>query len=149
MDAAGAGADAQAANASGLVIDWILILLTLAIAGLFVNTMLSHSVSERRAEFAVLRAIGMPTRTVVLTVALEAVSITVTAGLLAVGISLVFGFLINTLVASTYNLESLFKLDVTLFVLVFALAAGLGVISGIVPARRAATVDPVEVLREV
>ena len=52
--------EAQQASASGIAIDWILIGLTLGVAGLFVNTMLSHSVSERRAEFAVLRAIGFP-----------------------------------------------------------------------------------------
>ena len=46
-------------------------------AGLFVNTMLNHSVTERRAEFAVLRAIGFPGIWIVLTVALESLTITV------------------------------------------------------------------------
>src|SRR5262249_35595437 len=52
--------ESQQANASGIAIDWVLIILTLGIAGLFVNTMLNHSVTERRSEFAVLRAIGFP-----------------------------------------------------------------------------------------
>jgi putative ABC transport system permease protein len=126
---------AQQANASGLAIDWVLIILTLGIAGLFVNTMLSHSVSERRAEFAVLRAIGFPAGWIVLTVALEAVTITVAAGVVAVGISL--------------GLGSLYRADAPLFILIFGMAAALGVVSGVLPARKAATVDPVEVLREV
>src|SRR5919202_793212 len=96
---------AQQANASGIAIDWVLIVLTLGIAGLLVSTTLSHSVTERRAEFAVLRAIGFPGPWIVLTVALEAVTITV--------------------------------------------AAALGAVSGVFPARKAASVDPVEVLREV
>lgn len=140
---------ANEANASGITIDWILILLTLAIAGLFVATMLNHSVTERRAEFAVLRAIGVPASSVVMTVALEAVAITVVAGALGVGISLCFGWLIDTLVAKQYGIDSLYKADPSLYLLIFALAAGLGLISGIVPARKAARVDPVEVLREV
>jgi ABC-type antimicrobial peptide transport system permease subunit len=142
-------AEAQQANASGIAIDWVLIVLTLGIAGLFVNTMLSHSVSERRAEFAVLRAIGFPAPWIVLTVALEAVTITVAAGLVAIVISLGMGALINAAVASQYGLDSLYRADASLFLLIFFLAAALGVVSGVLPARRAASVDPVEVLREV
>jgi ABC-type antimicrobial peptide transport system permease subunit len=140
--------EAQQASASGIVIDWILILLTLGVAGLFVNTMLSHSVSERRAEFAVLRAIGFPRLWIISTVALESLSITVVAGVIAVAISLVFGWAINATIAAQYGLESLFRVDSSLLMLIFSLAAVLGVISGVAPARKAASVDPVEVLRE-
>ena len=140
---------AQQANASGIAIDWVLIILTLGIAGLFVNTMLNHSVTERRAEFAVLRAIGFPSPWIVLTVALEAVTITVAAGVVAVAISLGMGALINGLVAAQYGLESLYRADASLFLLIFLMAAALGVVSGVFPARKAASVDPVEVLREV
>jgi lipoprotein-releasing system permease protein len=140
--------EAQQASASGIAIDWILIALTLGVAGLFVNTMLGHSVSERRAEFAVLRAIGFPSAWIVSTVALESLSITVVAGLIAVLISLVFGWAINVTVAAQYGLDSLFKVDSSLLLLIFGLAAALGVVSGVAPARKAASVDPVEVLRE-
>jgi ABC-type antimicrobial peptide transport system permease subunit len=142
-------AQAQQSNASGIAIDWVLIILTLGIAGLFVNTTLNHSVSERRAEFAVLRAIGFPAPWIVLTVGLEAVTITVAAGLVAVGVSLTMGALINGLVAAQYGLESLYRADTSLFLLIFLMGAALGVVSGVLPARKAASVDPVEVLREV
>jgi len=141
-------AAAQAASASGIAIDWVLIILTLGVAGLFVNTMLSHSVSERRAEFAVLRAIGFPGMWIVLTVALESLTITVAAGLVAVAISLMLGALLNATVAPQYGFDSLFRADPSLFMLIFGLAASLGVVSGVLPARKAASVDPVEVLRE-
>src|SRR4051794_22199231 len=111
-------AQAQAASANGITIDWILILLTLGVAGLFVNTMLTHSVLERRAEFAVLRAIGFPSRWIVLTVALESLSITVAAGVIAVAISMVFGWAINVTVAAQYGLESLFRVDSSLLLLI-------------------------------
>ena len=148
VDPAELVARAQAASASGITIDWILILLTLGVAGLFVNTMLTHSVVERRAQFAVLRAIGFPSRWIVWTVALESLLITVAAGLIAVAISLVFGLLINATLAAQYGLDSLFRADPPLFMLIFGLAAALGVVSGVLPARKAASVDPVEVLRE-
>jgi ABC-type antimicrobial peptide transport system permease subunit len=141
-------AEAQQAQASGIAIDWVLILLTLGVAGLFVNTMLNHSVTERRAEFAVLRAIGFPGMWIVMTVALESLTITVAAGLVAVAISLLLGALLNATVAPQYGFDSLFRADPSLFMLIFGLAAALGVVSGVLPARKAASVDPVEVLRE-
>jgi ABC-type antimicrobial peptide transport system permease subunit len=141
-------AEAQQAQASGIAIDWVLIILTLGVAGLFVNTMLNHSVTERRAEFAVLRAIGFPGVWIVLTVALESLTITVAAGLVAVAISLMLGALLNATVAPQYGFDSLFRADPSLFMLIFGLAAALGVVSGVLPARKAASVDPVEVLRE-
>jgi ABC-type lipoprotein release transport system permease subunit len=141
-------AEAQQAQASGIAIDWVLIILTLGVAGLFVNTMLNHSVTERRSEFAVLRAIGFPGGWIVMTVALESLTITVAAGLVAVVISLLLGALLNATVAPQYGFDSLFRADPSLFMLIFGLAAALGVVSGVLPARKAASVDPVEVLRE-
>ena len=54
----------------------------------------------------------------------------------------------NATVAAQYGLESLFRVDSSLLLLIFGLAAALGVVSGVAPARKAASVDPVEVLRE-
>lgn len=139
---------AEAVNASSLVFTWVLSLLALAIGALFVTNMLSRSVAERRLEFATLRALGIPTRTILFTVGAEAVSISVVATIIGVGMSLFFGFLINAYVAPPYGLESLYTADAGLFTLVFALALGLGLGSGLFPARQATRVDPVEVLRE-
>ena len=56
---------------------------------------------------------------------------------------------VNLAVAAQYGLDSLYRADVSLFLLIFSMAAALGVVSGVLPARKAASVDPVEVLREV
>jgi ABC-type antimicrobial peptide transport system permease subunit len=60
----------------------------------------------------------------------------------------VLGTLINVTIAAEFGLESLYSPNPQLFGFVFALAAILGVVSGLFPARRAARVDPVIVLRE-
>ena len=85
---------------------------------------------------------------VLATVAGEAVLISLAAGAVGVGISLVLGALLNGLVAPTYSIEFLYAADLGLFLLVFVLAMGLGFIAGLLPARQAVRVDPVEVLRE-
>lgn len=140
--------ESQQSFASSIAIDWILILMTLGIAGLFVATMLNHSVSERRAEFAVLRAIGLPARWIVWSVALESLVITVIAAVLGVLISFGLGELLNATVAVQFGFESLYRADPQLFGVICLLATSLGAISGVLPARNAASVDPVEVLRD-
>ncbi len=47
-------------------------LIILFIAGMFVSNMLGRSVAERRMEFGTLRALGMPGRTILFSVAAEA-----------------------------------------------------------------------------
>lgn len=140
--------EAEAVNATAVAIRWVFILLTLIIAGLFVSNMMGRSVSERRLEFATLRAIGIPTRTILLTVAGEAVLVSAAAGIVGVLLSLILGALLNEYLAPTYALETLYVADVRLFLFIFGLSFGLGLLSGLAPARRATRVDPVEVLRE-
>jgi ABC-type antimicrobial peptide transport system permease subunit len=139
---------AEEVNAPNIALNWILILLTLAIAALFVSNMLGRSVAERRLEFATMRAIGVPRRIVLLTVGVEAVAVSLAAGILGTGLSLVLGSLLNTYAAPAYGLEFIYVADAVLYVVVFALAIVLGMVSGLFPARRAMAVDPVDVLRE-
>lgn len=127
---------------------WIMTSLTLAVAALFVNDMLSGSVEGRRFELATLRAIGVPSRTILLTVAGEALLVCTGAWFVGVGVSTILGWAIDTYVAPEYGVESFYTADAGLFLTVFALALVLGVVAGLGPARRATRVDPVEVLRE-
>jgi putative ABC transport system permease protein len=139
---------AEEANATGVVIRWIMIGLTLIIAGLFVSNMLARSVSERRLEFATLRAIGISSRLILLTIAAQATLISIAAWFVGLLISASFGGMINATVAPQYGIESLYAADARLFLLVFAMSATLGLVSGLVPARQATRIDPVLVLRE-
>lgn len=139
---------AQAANASAQVVYWIFNGLALAVGALFIGQMLARSVAERRLEFATMRAIGIPTRTILFTVAAEAALISVVAGFIGAAISLGFGSYLNATVAPAYGIESMYSATVDMFLAVFALAIGLGLVAGLFPARSATRVDPVDVLRE-
>jgi ABC-type antimicrobial peptide transport system permease subunit len=131
-----------------VVIYWIFNGLALLVAALFIGSMLGRSVAERRFEFATLRAIGIPRRTILSTVGLEALLVSAVAGLVGIALSLVFGFWINAVVAPPYGIEFLFVADAGLFAQVLGLALLLGLVAGLGPARQATRVDPVEVLRE-
>jgi ABC-type antimicrobial peptide transport system permease subunit len=134
--------------ASAVVLRWIFNALALTVGALFISSMLGRSVAERRLEFATLRAIGIPTRTILLAVASEAVLISVVAGGVGIVLSLALGAWVNGAIAPAYGLEYLYVADAASFGLVLALGLALGVGSGLFPARQATRVDPVDVLRE-
>lgn len=133
---------------TGRVMQSIIIGLTLTIAGLFVSNMLGRSVTSRRTELATLRAIGVPTRTVLLLVAGEALMVSLMASTVGIAFSLTLGWIIDTYLAPLYAIESLYAADAKLFLMVGGLALAIGLLAGVGPARRATQVDPAEVLRE-
>lgn len=133
---------------TALIMQSILIGLTLVIAGLFVANMLGRSVAARRLEFATLRAIGIGRSRIALIVAAEALFVTLAASVVGIAVSLLLGWLTNTLLAPIYGIESLYSASSGLFLNVVLLAAVLGLAAAALPAHRAIRVDPVEVLRE-
>jgi ABC-type antimicrobial peptide transport system permease subunit len=85
---------------------------------------------------------------VLLTVAGEALVVSVVATLIGLAVSLLLGYLIDSYLATLYGIESLYSADAGLFALVFGLALALGGAAAYLPARQALRVDPAEVLRE-
>jgi ABC-type antimicrobial peptide transport system permease subunit len=136
------------ANATSISLNWMLITLTLAIAGLFVSNMLGRSVIERRMEFATLQAIGIPGLTILLAVGAEAILVSLVAGVLGTGFSLALGAVVNHFAAPAFAVDFIYAADGGLILLVFVLALALGIFSGLFPARQAMRVDPADVLRE-
>jgi ABC-type antimicrobial peptide transport system permease subunit len=139
---------AEEVNANALVLYWTFNGMALAIGALFITNMLTRAVAERRLEFATLRAIGIPSRTILVSVTSEAVLITAVAGVLGIALSLFLGWWMNTSLAPAYGYEFFYTADPATFALVFVLGLGVGVVSGLIPARQATRVDPAEVLRE-
>lgn len=133
---------------TAIVMQVILIGMTLVIAGLFVANMLGRSVRARRFELATMRAIGIPSRTILLLIAGEALLVTLFASIVGIAFSLALGLLIDTYLAPFYGIESLYAVEAQSFLTVLLLALALGLLAGLAPARRATRVDPVDVLRE-
>jgi ABC-type lipoprotein release transport system permease subunit len=139
---------AETAMKASYVFSWLMIALTLAIAALFVSNMLGRSVAERRIEFATLRAIGLPARTVLATVAGEAAVIICLAWLFGLAMAWGLGAWTNVIIEQAYGLENMYVADPPLFIALFVVSALVGLAAGLVPARQATAVDPVEVLRD-
>jgi ABC-type antimicrobial peptide transport system permease subunit len=127
---------------------WLMDLFILFVAGMFVSNVLGSSVAERRLEFGTLRAIGLPSRSILLSVAVEALLIILGSFALGVVVSLLLGWLVNVTLAPTFGYDHLFEPDLPTYLIIFGLSLVLGIIAGFFPARGATKVDPLEVLRE-
>jgi putative ABC transport system permease protein len=99
------------------------------------------NVSERVTEIGLRRAIGGTRGDVLAQFLLEAVVICVVGGALGA----VFG--VGAAVAAAYVMELPVVLSWQALILAFIISVFVGVVSGFIPARRAANLDPIEALR--
>jgi putative ABC transport system permease protein len=120
-------------------------LLALIIGGLSVVNTMFMAVAERVREIGLKKAVGATTRNIMGEFLLEATLIGALGGVLGWGL----GALITTFVNSTTppGQSTLFLLTVRLTVLSIGFAIALGAVAGILPAWRAARLDPVTALR--
>src|SRR5579864_1579157 len=138
------------ANVLGLVLG-ALGLIALGIAALGVMNTMVMSVLDRTREIGVMRALGARRSTIRRLFSFEAASLGFLGGSLGVIIGYVFVLvarpLISRAVKSSSTTAPNFSVPIWLVVLVIGGTTAIGFISGLLPARRAARLDPVEALR--
>lgn len=112
------------------------------ISGIVIMNVMIISVRERRREIGTMKAVGATNKQILLTILLEAVTISVGGAI--VGVALSFGG------ASYLNmilLQPIALVTPRLVVQGILFAAFIGIVSGILPARHAARLSPIEALR--
>jgi putative ABC transport system permease protein len=114
---------------------------SLLVGGIGIMNIMLVSVTERTREIGLRLAIGALEREVLLQFLIEAMVLAALGGL--TGVVLAAGA--TVLAARAMQLPYLFNPGINLLSFVFS--AGIGVVFGYVPARRAARLDPIEALR--
>ncbi|MET4577821.1 ABC transporter permease [Ottowia thiooxydans] len=114
---------------------------SLLVGGIGVMNIMLVSVTERTREIGLRLAIGALEREVLLQFLIEAVVLASLGGL--IGVVLATGA--SILLAQLMQVPYVFQTGINL--LSFAFSAGIGVLFGYFPARRAAQMDPIEALR--
>jgi putative ABC transport system permease protein len=120
-------------------------LLALVIGGLSVVNTMFMAVAERIREIGLKKAVGATTRHIMGEFLLEATVIGALGGLIGYGIGLLITVIANATTPPGQSTLFLVTVRLTVFALGFAIA--LGAVAGILPAWRAARLDPVTALR--
>jgi putative ABC transport system permease protein len=115
--------------------------ISLLVGGIGIMNIMLVTVTERTREIGLRKALGAKKKTIITQFLIEAILLTFIGGM----IGIVMGVLTSFLYA--YFTASAFVISPTSVVYAFIVSAGIGVLFGWYPAKRAASLQPIEALR--
>ena len=115
--------------------------ISLIVGGIGIMNMMLTTVTERTREIGLRKAIGAKKKDISMQFLAEAVMLTFLGG--AAGVAL--GWVISMLVASFAGIST--QVSLQSVILAFGVSATIGIVFGYYPARRAASLNPIEALR--
>lgn len=113
----------------------------LMVGGIGVMAIMMVSVTNRTREIGVRKAVGATQREILLQFLVESATLTGIGGMIGIIVGLALGRLITTFM----NIDA--GIPVLLTVIAVSVSVGIGIVFGMIPARRAARLDPIEALR--
>lgn len=115
--------------------------ISLLVGGIGIMNIMLATVTERTREIGIRRALGAKRRDIVIQFLTETVMLSGTGGILGIGLGLFVPYLITYFA----NMPTIIRIWSP--IIAFVISAGVGIVFGIYPAVRAASMDPVEALR--
>jgi len=113
--------------------------ISLIVGGIGIMNIMLVSVTERTREIGLRKALGATPNVILLQFLIEATLLSVFGGMIGVGIAVGISLIINQFFPAVVNLFSIG--------LAFGVSAGIGIVFGVAPARRASQLSPIEALR--
>jgi putative ABC transport system permease protein len=113
----------------------------LMVGGIGVMAIMMVSVTNRTREIGVRKALGATQREILLQFLVESATLTGIGGLIGILVGLTLG----RLVTAFMNIET--GVPILLTLVAVTVSVGIGIVFGMIPARRAARMDPIEALR--
>ena len=123
------------------LLSFVIASVSLVVGGIGIMNIMLASVTERTKEIGVRRALGAKKRDIITQFLVEAVAMTTVGGLIGVA----FGYFAPPYVGKYLSIVPI--ISMSMLILPFLMAIGVGIVSGLYPAVRAAGLDPIEALR--
>ena len=114
--------------------------IALVVGGIVIMNIMLVSVTERTKEIGIRKSLGARRRDILRQFLIEAITLSAIGGAVGVLIAWLAGRLITAVFFPTY-------LSVTAVIVAVGISGLVGVLSGLLPARKAAMLDPIEALR--
>ena len=115
--------------------------ISLLVGGIGIMNIMTVSVSERTREIGIRKAIGARTTDILTQFLVESAVLSTMGGMVGV----VFGLIVGKSVCSAMSID--FVLEIGMVLLSFLFSLFIGVLFGIMPARKAAKLHPIDALR--
>ena len=113
----------------------------LLVGGIGVMAVMMISVTDRTREIGIRKAVGATRRDILQQFLIEAAALTGTGGV----IGIIIGLILGRVASLAMNIHAATPVEITLVAVI--VSVGIGLVFGVLPARRAARLDPIESLR--
>ncbi|WP_027128469.1 ABC transporter permease [Fusobacterium perfoetens] len=115
--------------------------ISLFVGGVGVMNIMLVSVIERTKEIGIRKAIGATNKDIMFQFLIESIILTGLGGVLGI----ILGFILGNIIGKIVNIPPLFS--ITSMVISLIVSMGIGIIFGVIPAKKAAELNPIEALR--
>lgn len=115
--------------------------ISLLVGGIGIMNIMLVTVTERTREIGLRKALGAKKNVIITQFLIESIILTFVGGIIGIGIGIAASLIITNLI----NLP--FALSPSSILLAFVVSAGIGILFGWYPAKRAANLQPIEALR--
>jgi putative ABC transport system permease protein len=120
--------------------------ISLVVGGVGIMNIMYVVVTERTSEIGLKKALGAKESDILNEFLVEAILVTVLGGIVGIALGSLLGFVVS-IIAQSAHLAWTFSVPIYAIIIAFGVSAVIGIGFGVLPARSAAKMDPIEALR--